>query len=339
MLQFISILISYALAGSQAYGILMNVNYEYVILPFCLFFTLVVVFGSQFIRGLISVLTFTKGSLLALVVLITVIVGDKAGMNSTSNFMYIGKPLLISTVALGGAVNLVPVCYQKVGATKRDLRNFITAIISGLFFVYLLNVIWCFYILKIVPQMGEISLAMSEQRGEIATIPLITIIATQFPEYDWIATVINVFIMLSITVSYITMSTGMKHVLDGFLRASASHPPQAKYLQWFNRMNPLLKKATFFVVSFGAIYLVAQTNPQGFIIVLEYFTSFGLNMEAGVFLTWMIGNARRKFSHIDVEYNVPYFVYKLRYLVMFYFVFAIFYDINVSCAALFFGYQ
>jgi hypothetical protein len=51
---------------------------------------------------------------LPLQVLVTTIVGEEANQDSTSNFIYIGKPLLISTVALGGAVNLVPVCFAKV---------------------------------------------------------------------------------------------------------------------------------------------------------------------------------------------------------------------------------
>ena len=52
------------------------------------------------------------------------------------------------------------------------MRNFMMAIILGEFVVWILNVFWCFYILEIVPQTGDVSLYTSEKNGEIATIPL-----------------------------------------------------------------------------------------------------------------------------------------------------------------------
>ena len=46
------------------------------------------------------------------------IVGSEANQESVSNWLYIGKPLLISTVALGGAVTLVPVVFGKISFFK-----------------------------------------------------------------------------------------------------------------------------------------------------------------------------------------------------------------------------
>ena len=40
--------------------------------------------------------------------------GIKIDEPSTDNWRYIGKPFLIGTVALGGAINVMPVIYSKV---------------------------------------------------------------------------------------------------------------------------------------------------------------------------------------------------------------------------------
>jgi hypothetical protein len=48
--------------------------------------------------------------------------------------------------------------------------------------------------------------------GEISTVPLIDIIKNQYPQFLWIAFLIDIFIVLSITVSYITVGTATKHV-------------------------------------------------------------------------------------------------------------------------------
>jgi hypothetical protein len=48
--------------------------------------------------------------------------------------------------------------------------------------------------------------------GEISTVPLIKIIEREYPQFLWIAILVDVFIMLSITVSYITVGTATKHV-------------------------------------------------------------------------------------------------------------------------------
>jgi len=135
------------------------------------------------------------------------------------------------------------------------------------------------------------------------------------------------------------MSTGMRHVLEGYIRAASNIQVPAWYIKWFTPLQITYKKAIVFGSSFGLIYLIAQTNPQGFLIVLENFTSFGLNLESGVFISWMLGNARSKYSHIDVVFNVPPILYRFRYVVVFYFLLAIFYDVEVVCASLFAGYK
>lgn len=42
----------------------------------------------------------------------------------------------------------------------------------------------------------------AELLGQISTVPLIEIIRGGYPQYTWIAYVVNVFVMVSITVRY-----------------------------------------------------------------------------------------------------------------------------------------
>jgi len=77
----------------------------------------------------------------------------------SSDWRYTGQSFLIGTVALGGAVNILPVVFAKVRMRRADMIKFLGSILAGLLTVWILNVIWCYYVLKIVPQQGEISLA------------------------------------------------------------------------------------------------------------------------------------------------------------------------------------
>jgi hypothetical protein len=79
---------------------------------------------------------------------------------------------------------------------------------------------------------------------------IVAIIRLFYPQYRWIATVIDVFIMLSITVSFITQSTGMKHVC---IFQSPTSLPLTK--QWKD-LQPLpviqAKLPTLYLASFNA---------------------------------------------------------------------------------------
>jgi hypothetical protein len=64
-------------------------------------------------------------------------------------------------VALGGAINILPIIFAKIHLNRRDILFFLFAVITGLFVVWILNILWCYYILLIVPQTAaenEISL-------------------------------------------------------------------------------------------------------------------------------------------------------------------------------------
>lgn len=148
MLHFVSILLSYGIGGSEAYAQALGVPYTYVIPFFVIFWSLFILIGYEFIHKVISVFTFAKGSLLAVIVLITAIVAYYAQQPSHSDWVYVGQPLLVGTVALGGGMNLLPVVYGKLTAfSRRDMVWLCWSCVLAITGVYVLNVMWCYYIL------------------------------------------------------------------------------------------------------------------------------------------------------------------------------------------------
>ena len=95
-----------------------------MIFPFVVGLTLFVIFGQSLITTVISGLTFVKGSLLVVVVLITGIIAGEAQQKYEDDWTAVGEPFLISTVALGGVINVMPVYYQKVSYVKEDIKKF-----------------------------------------------------------------------------------------------------------------------------------------------------------------------------------------------------------------------
>ena len=45
--------------------------------------------------------------------------------------------------------------------------------------------------------------------------PLVAIVNGDYPQYAWLATSVNIFIGVSITVSYMTLGMATKHTIDG----------------------------------------------------------------------------------------------------------------------------
>ncbi|KAL6073518.1 hypothetical protein QOT17_004822 [Balamuthia mandrillaris] len=336
MLHFISILISYSLAASEAYAHIMNVPHTLLILPFIILFGSVVIFGSLFISGIISFLTLGKGFLLIMMVVVTGIVGAEADHPISNNWRYVGQPFLIGTVALGGAANTLPVVFAKIGFHRKDMIKLTAATVLGLFTTYVLNIIWCYYVLKIVPQHGgSISLELAGEEGHIATVPLIDIIRRDFPEYRWIAVLVDVFIMVSVTVSFITVGIGLKHTLDGYVK---NWKARDFHFEWFSAKTnfilerlwnapPLYRQSFLYSICFGIVMLFAQANPKSFLVVMEVVTSLALNIESGCLVVVMLGTSRLLQHNLSIPYVLPAWLFQLRWPVLFYFTFAVFYDL------------
>lgn len=341
---FISILISYSLAGPQAYAGLLHIDYRFLISPFVIILTLVVIFGYRFVAGVISIFTLAKGCLLLVMVGIGGFLGFLIDQDYTDNFLNIGKPFLIGTVALGGAINTLPVIYGKMKPTKLNLHVFQIAAVLGIAVCFLLNVFWCLFILMIVPQTSsdpnEPTLEKALREQQISTVILVEVLQKNYPQFTWISYVVSIFIMVSVTVSFVTLSTGFKHMLDGYVKSFINSMRKEESLlhrivnhpaiRWMRRPEIVFQLLLYLACWLG-ILVIAQLNPRSIFYVMEVFTSMSLNLEAGLFVSWMIAAACwGKFSHLNIVAPLPRWVQWFFLVVALYFLFAVGYDIVIA---------
>jgi amino acid permease len=230
LLHFGSILTSYALAGSLAFARLFSLesSSSYFVAPFSVLLTIFLIVFSKRIAVIVSALTAAKLALILLVAAAVGAIAAKSRLNQHDDWNYTMHPFLISTVALGGMANLMPVMFRSVPTSDESAQKvFLMSVSAGLCVCWALNIGWAASILSIVPQTAaeairlgfsggaSASLEYALQTGQISTIPLTLVIGSRFPSFSWISTCVSVFIALSISVSFIIMGTGLKSVLEG----------------------------------------------------------------------------------------------------------------------------
>ena len=227
ILHFAFILLSYAVAGSLSFEQLTAVPYRVCLTPFAGVLTLVVVFGSRVLSPWIAAMTATKTVLLLSVIVAVGALSSDIDVGPTSQWSSVLAPFLLSTVALGGTVCLMPVLFTRVPFNPTSIRRFRTAVSSGITACYSINIAWCYFILRIVPQtdadaallsddeLRAFSLEYAARKQLTSAMVLVDIIGVRFPTFEWVSSVIAAFVTISISISYLTMSLGLKHVLDG----------------------------------------------------------------------------------------------------------------------------
>ncbi|KAF0973176.1 hypothetical protein FDP41_008383 [Naegleria fowleri] len=363
IIHFISILISYSIAGPIAIASLFNIKdyYPYFIPAFVLILTIFVLLLERFLSHIISAATIFKGALLLIMVGLVGFISGQTKLEFTDNFQYIGHPFLIGTVSLGGVMNTLPVIVNEdEDETTPEMRSRVKALkiqifrwsaILGLFVCFLINVLWCLFVLRIVPQESTDknypSLHKSKEKGEISTVPIIEIIKLKYPQYVWLGYFVQFFISLSITVSFCTMSFGAKHMLDGYVktfemaqqRAGSYASRLSQFL--FSKISflkhkpsrlSLLLKILLYGATFLPTYVMAQINPRSFLTVMEVFTSMALNLESGFFISLiLLLSCRAQYVHHIVSVPLPkLFIYTTVGIVAVYFLFAVVFDIIYS---------
>ncbi|XP_076579246.1 uncharacterized protein LOC143315754 [Chaetodon auriga] len=373
LFQFISIGISYVLAGSEAYAALLNVRHIYVIPAFTGILTLAILVAHKIIQPITSLLTLLKGILLIVTVAVTFAVGSEVGLQSSSDFSQMGKPFLMGTVALGGIVNVMPLLFSEISHNKTQILWFRRAVLGGLTTCTVLNILWCWAVLEIVPQTSlperrmapettaqpdssslsgphssvspllysNISLEESEKAGEIATIPLTKIINERYRAYSWVAELIQVFIAISVTVSFLVMGSAMKHTIDGLVSSLWSNRLEWLSKAWERNLPNKqhicsarsLAKGFASLLGFSVIFIVSVCDPRGFVVMLDKVVSFSLNTEVGLFVFIMLRESREdRFQHLAVPLPVGDCVFSLSWLLPTYFLFAVTYDVLQTMA-------
>ncbi|XP_035863574.1 uncharacterized protein si:ch211-51h4.2 isoform X3 [Sander lucioperca] len=345
----------------------------YVIPAFTWILSLAILLAYTIIQPITSLLTLLKGMLLIVTVAVTFAVGSEVGLQSSSDFSQMGKPFLMGTVALGGIVNVMPLLFSQISHNKTQILWFRRAVLAGLTTCTVLNILWCWAVLEIVPQTSiperwlaaetttqpgpsnlsgphssasrvlysNISLEESEKAGEIATIPLTKIINERYKAYSWLAELIQVFIAISVTVSFLVMGSAMKHTIDGLVSSV-----------WISRLEWLSKawernlpnkehicsargvaKGFMSLLAFLVIFIVSVCDPRGFIVMLDKVVSFSLNTEVGLFVFIMLRESREdRFQHLAVPLPVGDCVFSLSWLLPTYFLFAVTYDVLQTLA-------
>jgi len=237
-------MIVYSIAGPTSYAQLVGKKeyFVYLIGPFIFILALFVIVLHKCIRQIISVATIVKSSLLLLLILVGAIVGTQINRFSDSHWPQTLRPLLVATVTLGGVLNIFPVIYSKVMPTRRNIQIVMLSVICGIVACGVIVFAWVYYVLKIVPQRSAVAggpslekyvvlilfvvkkLKFSKksklnfnnnrslQAGEIATVPMIEVIQQTFPHLTSVGAFAQLFILTSITVSFVTYSTALKHM-------------------------------------------------------------------------------------------------------------------------------
>ncbi|CAF0797855.1 unnamed protein product [Rotaria sordida] len=150
--QIIIALVGYALAGSQGFAVLFHVPYIKVIPGFCWILAFVVLLFHSFIQSIISVLTFFKCILFTITIIITLVIGSKIRNPVTDDYHAIGDSILMCTITLNGFLNIMPMMFAKVKQTREEIIGFNVSIFLGLTTCVILNILWCWSVLEIVPQ-------------------------------------------------------------------------------------------------------------------------------------------------------------------------------------------
>ncbi|XP_038572758.1 uncharacterized protein si:ch211-51h4.2 isoform X2 [Micropterus salmoides] len=344
----------------------------YVIPAFTWTLTLAILLAHTVIQPITSLLTLLKGIMLIVTVAVTFAVGSEVGLQSSSDFSQMGKPFLMGTVALGGIVNVMPLLFSQISHNKTQILWFRRAVLGGLTTCTVLNILWCWAVLEIVPQTSlperwmvaettkpntsslsgphssispllysNISLEESEKAGEIATIPLTRIINERYRAYSWVAQLIQVFIAISVTVSFLVMGSAMKHTIDGLVSSVWSSRLEWLSKAWEQNLPNKqhicsarsVAKGFMSLLGFGVIFTVSVCDPRGFVVMLDKVVSFSLNTEVGLFVFIMMRESREeRFQNLAVPLPVGDSVFSLSWLLPTYFLFAVTYDILQTLA-------
>lgn len=347
LLHFLFILTAYALAGPQAYTTLFPIITSAPrLLPpivFVVSCALLVVCLSHALLPSLTVGTFVKAALLTLLVCLTLFRG-LAIHRHISNDWALSKlidPFLMGTIALSGVVNLMPVTFQAcldgvppgTDIDHQFISYYRAATIFAVALCYVLNIAWSIGVLLVVPQFSteslsntgnpqgaqmNVSLTTADELGEISTVPLIQVLQSRGDALDGIvALLVNLFIAISVTISFLVMSVGMKHYIDGTVADSQTAHSR-------NEFNRNIK----YLVCFCVILATALTNPKGLIKIMEGTTTLALNVEAGLFVVYMMYTSRTS----DFRTSIPsplsdIQATALTFFVGIYFIVAIFVDI------------
>ena len=144
LVMFMSALIGYALAGSQAFGSLLGVDPPDLILPFTLISIAGICFFSGAIQPVVSAFTGFKVLLLIFIIAVVGVVAHNVNLAvpQHDDWSTALNPFLIGTVALGGIACVMPVYMAQTPRDAASILRYRNATAAGVFMCYILNAFW-----------------------------------------------------------------------------------------------------------------------------------------------------------------------------------------------------
>ncbi|KAI4899167.1 hypothetical protein NFI96_031704, partial [Prochilodus magdalenae] len=162
------------------------------------------------------------------------------------------------------------------------------------------------------------------------------IITQRYQRFSWVAELIQIFITISITVSFLVMGSAMKHTIDGLVGAHWKAGggwllrTQARVLPRSFQSCTARSAVSGFMsfLAFGIVFVVSVCDPKGFVTMLDKVVSFSLNAEVGCFIFLMLRASRsERLKHLTVPLPAGERLFRLHWLLPVYFLFAVAYDV------------
>jgi hypothetical protein len=146
---------------------------------------------------------------------------------------------------------------------------------------------------------STVSLANSNALGEISTIPLVEVLKSHsHGNAQSIFNLVNLFVFISVTVSFLVVGIGMKHMLDdiaGSLVVQIHSQPSAvtPTVREIRRQQKILRFVSS-LSSFAVVALIAVSNPRLVLKIMAGVTSLCVNAEGGLLIMVMLYVSRKK---------------------------------------------
>lgn len=270
LFHFLAILISYTIGGSSELAHVTHLPTGVVAPVFFSLLTALILFGERQIRAIITGSTLLKGSLLIVMVGVVGYLASRVKVEPKSEWKETLQPLVLGSLALGGAMNAIPVFFRQCEYSRRALAAMLGTCIAALATAWTVIVLWVYFVLHIVPQD---TLEVSAGKGQLSTIPLGDIIKANYPGLAWTSSLTSSFLVVSLTVSYISVGLSTKHMLDGYVAAGVSASGITARLIGFIRSyaprfptRTCLQWLIYFLV-FGVIAAVSFAKPSSFLTI------------------------------------------------------------------------
>jgi len=179
------------------------------------------------------------------------------------------------------------------------------------------------------------SLERAELNGEISTGPLSRILGKgEYTFFQYVSFIVQIFIVTSISVSYMTMGSALHHTIKGVVDSYWSTTLEAETnLTRYGRVFQYVTirriiQWIFSLIIFATVFGIAMSNPKGFKTILEQAGSLFQNIEMGIFLAIMIYKVTRKeYSNYILPFQLPQWFIHFQWIIPVYFIFAVVYDI------------